>query len=87
VLNSLLERGLLLERPASEGEAVWRKDEESGRFTLVISAEGLRAIGIAVVTPGESTDQRKVRQPPSSSAYIRPAFARRCSWTMAADAR
>ncbi len=46
ILKSLLTRGLTAERPVQPDEEVWRETEEMGRTTLVISAEGLRVMGI-----------------------------------------
>ena len=46
VLKSLVSRGLLAERPAQEGETVWRETDDLGRITLSIAAAGLEAIGI-----------------------------------------
>jgi len=46
VLKSLINRKMVTERPTLPGEPVWREDEELGRTTLVVSSEGLRAIGI-----------------------------------------
>ena len=58
ILKSLLARKLITERPIEPGEEVWRKSEESGRTTLVISALGLEAIGIsATEVPGRDGDR------------------------------
>jgi len=46
ILNSLLARELVAERPVGAGEEIWRETEELGRSTLVITAAGLQAIGI-----------------------------------------
>ncbi len=46
ILKSLLTRELIAERPVQPSEEVWRETEELGRTTLVISAEGLRLMGI-----------------------------------------
>jgi hypothetical protein len=48
ILNSLLTRGLLVERPVAPGEEVWRETDDFNRYTLVITAAGLQAIGIEV---------------------------------------
>jgi hypothetical protein len=46
ILKSLLTRELVTERSITQDEEVWRDTEELGRTTLVITTEGLRAIGI-----------------------------------------
>lgn len=46
ILKSLLTRDLVIERPILPDEELWRDTAELGRTTLVISTEGLKAIGI-----------------------------------------
>ena len=46
VLMGMLARGLLAERPALEGEPVWRQDEDNVKIALMASPLGLAAIGI-----------------------------------------
>ncbi|WP_423066057.1 DUF3489 domain-containing protein [Devosia sp. CN2-171] len=46
ILKSLLTRELVTERPILQDEELWRDTAELGRTTLVISTEGLKAIGI-----------------------------------------
>ena len=46
ILKSLLTRGLVTERPILPDEELWRDTAELGRTTLVVSTEGLKAIGI-----------------------------------------
>ena len=46
ILKSLLTRALVTERSVMQDEEVWRDTADLGRTTLVISTEGLRAIGI-----------------------------------------
>ncbi len=46
ILKSLLTRHLVTERPLLPDEELWRDTAELGRTTLVISTEGLKAIGI-----------------------------------------
>lgn len=46
ILKSLLTRDLVIERPILPDEDLWRDTAELGRTTLVISTEGLKAIGI-----------------------------------------
>jgi hypothetical protein len=46
ILKSLLTRELVIERPILPDEELWRDTVELGRTTLVISTEGLKAIGI-----------------------------------------
>jgi hypothetical protein len=46
ILKSLLRRELVIERSIMPAEELWRDTAELGRTTLVISTEGLKAIGI-----------------------------------------
>lgn len=46
ILKSLLTRGLITERRVRPDEEPWRGTAETGRTTLVISAEGLQLMGI-----------------------------------------
>ena len=46
ILKSLLTRDLIAERPVLPDEERWRDTAELGRTTLVISAEGLKLMGI-----------------------------------------
>ena len=46
ILKSLLSRDLVTERPILPDEELWRDTAELGRTTLVISTDGLKAIGI-----------------------------------------
>src|SRR5690242_18149116 len=45
-IQAMLKAGLISERAAVDGEAIWRTDEDAGKLTLAITDEGLRAIGI-----------------------------------------
>jgi hypothetical protein len=65
IINSLLARELLAERPAATGEDVWREAEDFNRYTLVITAAGLEAIGIEV-TEAERADSAKTEGPKAS---------------------
>lgn len=47
ILKSLLARGLVTERPVLADETAWRGAGGHGATTLVISAEGLRELGVA----------------------------------------
>ena len=46
ILQTMIEGGLLVERPALDGETVWRTDEARGKLTVVVTADGLSAVGI-----------------------------------------
>ncbi|MBL8705975.1 MAG: DUF3489 domain-containing protein [Rhodospirillales bacterium] len=54
VLNSLMKRGLAAERPAEEGEPLWREDDEQ-RLTLALTAAGRKAVGLEEATPAAAT--------------------------------
>jgi hypothetical protein len=55
ILKSLLTRGLITERQVRPDEEPWRGTAETGRTTLVISAEGLQLMGIDPI--GEVIDE------------------------------
>jgi len=47
VLDSLVKRGLVAERPAGREAEAWREAKDGRRKTLVITEAGLEAIGVA----------------------------------------
>ena len=59
VLKSLLKKGLVAERPAAVDEPHWRKSKDGGRRALVITEDGLQAIGVDV-------DRKTSTQSPST---------------------
>ncbi len=59
VLESLLKKGLVAERPAATDEAHWRDTRDGGRMALVIADTGLQAIGVDV-------DRKTSKQSPST---------------------
>lgn len=75
LLKSLLTRALITERPHIPDEELWRETPELGRTTLVISTEGLKAIGIepemledGIALPGPPAGQGTVDRPPAQAA-------------------
>src|SRR4051812_37125447 len=56
ILQRLLTRELIIERPMMPGEEVWRETEEQGRTTLVISPQGLEVMGINPMEHVEEDD-------------------------------
>ncbi len=74
-LKSLLKKGLVAERPAAADEPHWRKSKDGGRRALVITEDGLQAIG-AEVDPKTSPQSRSAKQKPkqrSRRAEHRPS--------------
>ncbi len=63
VLKSLLKKGLVAERPAAADKPHWRKSKDGGRRALVITADGLQAIGVEVDLK-TSTQSRSAKQKP-----------------------
>jgi hypothetical protein len=63
VLKSLLKKGLAAERPAAVNEPHWRKSKDGGRRALVITEDGLQAIGVEV-DKKTSTQFRSAKQKP-----------------------
>ena len=68
VLESLLKKGLVAERPAAADEAHWRETRDGGRTALAIADAGLQAIGVEV-------DRKTSKQSPSTKP--RPKQRRR----------
>ena len=58
VLKSLLKKGLLNEQPAGRDGAAWRESKDGRRQTLVITAAGRAAIGVAADKQSESQPAR-----------------------------
>lgn len=65
IIKSLVNRNLLTERPILPDEPIWRESEELGRTTLVISNEGLQAIGIE---PAEVPTQDAAKSPTDATS-------------------
>ncbi len=86
VLKSLLKNGLVAERPAAVDEPHWRKSKDGGRRALVITEDGLQAIGVEVdlktstqsrsAKPKPRQRSRRAERKPSGSkpslAMVRP---------------
>ncbi len=68
VLESLLKKGLVAERPAAADAAHWHETRDDGRTALVINDTGLQAIGVEV-------DRKTSKQSPSTKP--RPKQRRR----------
>ncbi len=62
-IRSLIDRGLVHERPAARDEEAWREAEDGGRHKLVITDAGLAAIGA-------DTDDRP--EPKPATAKVQP---------------
>jgi len=77
-IRTMLRAGLISERPAVDGEAIWRTDEGTGKLTIVISDEGLRAIGIepAQAVADSSQDKPVRRNVPGKPGSVRSAVRR-----------
>ncbi len=63
LLKRLLKKGLIAERPAGGDEAHWREIRGGGRRALVITEDGLQAIGVEVDLK-TSTQSRSAKQKP-----------------------
>ncbi len=59
VLESLLKKGLVAERPAAADEPHWHETRDGGRTSLAITDAGLKAIGV-------DADRKTSKQPPST---------------------
>jgi hypothetical protein len=67
VLKSLLKRGLIAERTASQHDEAWQEDEDGRRIALIVADAGLQAIGTephpeATPQPPASTAQKTKRR-------------------------
>ena len=60
VLKGLLKKGLVHEQPATPEAASWREDPETGRQMLVITPDGLDAIGVIDEQAEQKAKPRKV---------------------------
>jgi len=67
VLNSLVKRGLVAERPAGREAEAWREAEDGRRLTLVITEAGLKAIGVEL-EPGSGKSAAAVKPRPKTRA-------------------
>ena len=72
VLESLLKKGLVAERPAAADEAHWRETRDGRRPALAITDTGLQAIGVDVdrKTSKQSSSTKPNAKP--SPAAVRP---------------
>ncbi len=89
VLESLLKKGLLEEKPAARNSAAWREGGDGRRTALVITDTGLQAIGVDVdekaskrspsIKPPPKQRSRRAERKPSGSrpnGKTSPAMAR-----------
>jgi hypothetical protein len=73
MIQGMLKSGLIVERAATEGEAIWRTDDQLGKVTIVVTPEGLHAIGIE---PGQGEDESGKDKPTRHRAMVKTATAR-----------
>jgi hypothetical protein len=72
-LKQMVDAGLLAEIAASAGEAMWRKADEDGKIALIITDNGLAAIGIETNAPSPAPRARtrgKARKAGAKSAKV-----------------
>jgi len=74
VIKGLITNKLVEERPATKDEKDWRSDDD-GRYSLVITEAGLKALGIDTGEP-EGTDQG-VTEPTSALTNSKPSTSSR----------
>ncbi len=75
VIKGLLGKQLIEERPAAKDEKDWRSDND-GRYTLVITNAGLRALGIEsedTPAPADRSSPRPARGPGAQTAVNKRA--------------
>ncbi len=70
VLESLLKKGLVAERPAAADEAHWRETRDGGRTALAITDTGLQAIGVDVARKASKQSPSTKPQPKQRSRRI-----------------
>ena len=73
LLKQMVGAGLLAEVAASADDAVWRKSEEEGKIALVITDNGLAAIGIqtaAASPPPQARTRGKVQKAGAKPAKV-----------------
>ncbi len=71
--KSLMNRGLVAERPAMKDDEVWREAEDGGRLTLVITDAGLEAIG---ADDGAETQPTAAKAQPKKRKSLGPRASR-----------
>jgi len=73
ILKGLVTKKLINERPATKDEKEWRTDED-GRYTLIITDTGLRALGLDTETATTPIEQpAKPSRAPKAERTITPA--------------
>ncbi len=72
VVKSLQKQGLLQERPATLKEETWREDNKDQRLTLVITPEGLQAIGVDPEENNHANADAADSTAASPAASVRP---------------
>jgi hypothetical protein len=75
VLNSLLKKELIAERPATPVAEVWRESDDDGRMTLVITDVGLQTIGVSPEGEAEAGGTHNEPAPQESSRRVARAKA------------
>ena len=68
VVDAMLDKALLAETPACADDPVWSETDDSGAITLVVTADGLAAIGIEP----EGADQPDAETAPSAATEAGP---------------
>jgi hypothetical protein len=79
ILDKLVRTGLLASVAATGDDVAWATDEEGDRKTLVVSNDGLRAVGVeaeAPTTTKKSTSKNKTPKKAATRARTRPTAAK-----------
>ena len=89
VLESLLKKSLVAERPAAADEAHWRETRDGGRTALAITDAGLQAIGVDAdeKTSKQSSSTKAQPKQRSRRAEPKPSSAKPKGKTSPAMAR
>ena len=72
ILATMLESALVSERPVSEGQPVWRTDDDLGKLTLVVTDHGLRAVGIQPETSSAVDESKSSRHATAGKRRAKP---------------
>ncbi len=85
-IKSLMNRGLISERPAARDDEVWREAEDGSRLKLVITDTGLAAIGVDTDEGTETSSATATAQPKKHKSRSRRSATGRKTKTEAPPA-
>jgi hypothetical protein len=76
ILTSLLTDGLIEEIAATRDDEVWEQSEDNGRTTIVTTADGLAAVGVAEEAGAQATSASRSKPTRAHGGSLKSAKAR-----------